>query len=430
MCDTMVAVGSATRDGQIIFAKNSDRDSNEPQIFTRIPRRHHDLNTCPTLKATYIEVPQVAETYEVVLSRPVWMWGCEMGFNEFGVVIGNEAVFTKEPKGPPSLIGMDMIRLALERQKTAKASLTYIISLLEQYGQGGNCGFAKPMEYHNAFIIADQNEAYVLETAGVFWAYKQIKDGVYAISNGLTLENDFDACHEKLIADAIAKKFCTGRQDFNFRAQYSDPIFYKFSGCVQRRELSLQVLNRQLGGITPDTMRQALSAHNGKDASFEAGSMHSVCCHAGSIVSSQTTASLIGTPTRQEYWYTGSSLPCISLFKPYVATDPFTPFGEQDDAAATAYWRRREEIARMFLTKCLSLDAYRSKLQMVQEKIDGIFANDHSRSAQAECFALCEAFAADMHRLGSTIKPLKMRGNYIFRRYWKKTNKEFMNVSS
>lgn len=93
MCDTMVAVGRATKDGKIIFAKNSDRDSNEAQLLIRYPRRKYDLRLNPVVKTTYLEIPQAAETYDVILSRPAWMWGCEMGFNEFGVVIGNEAVF-------------------------------------------------------------------------------------------------------------------------------------------------------------------------------------------------------------------------------------------------------------------------------------------------------------------------------------------------
>ena len=140
MCDTFIAMQNTTIDGSIIFGKNSDRDANEPQYMLFQPRMDHDLEKNPNIQATYITVPQVATTYATVLSRPSWMWGAEMGFNEYGVVIGNEGVFTKVPYGPTALTGMDMIRLALERTRSADEDLYYITEHLDQYGQGGNGG--------------------------------------------------------------------------------------------------------------------------------------------------------------------------------------------------------------------------------------------------------------------------------------------------
>lgn len=169
MCDTLVAIGNATADGTTILAKNSDREPNEAHVLVHIPRAHHEPGT--TVKCTYIEVPQVPETYEVLPCKPFWIWGCEMGVNEHGVAIGNEAVFTREPYNKaPGLIGMDYIRLALERADTARRALEIIVQLLEIYGQGGNCGFRHETYYHNSYIIADPQEAWVLETVGKQWA--------------------------------------------------------------------------------------------------------------------------------------------------------------------------------------------------------------------------------------------------------------------
>ena len=98
-----------------------------------------------------------------------------MGGNEFGLNIGNEAVFTREKQGPPALLGMDMLRLALERCRTSEEALHFMIELLQRYGQGGNCGYEKPFYYHNSFLIADPTSAWVLETAGQYWAAQKVK---------------------------------------------------------------------------------------------------------------------------------------------------------------------------------------------------------------------------------------------------------------
>jgi len=47
----------------------------------------------------------------VVLSRPAWLWGAEMGANDQGVCVGNEAVWTREPVcDGEALLGMDLVR--------------------------------------------------------------------------------------------------------------------------------------------------------------------------------------------------------------------------------------------------------------------------------------------------------------------------------
>ena len=91
MCDSFVAI---TADG-VMFAKNSDRDPNEAQLLEWVPAADHPAGD--RVACTWIDVPQVGHTHAVLISRPWWMWGAEMGTNEHGVVIGNEAVFTKGP---------------------------------------------------------------------------------------------------------------------------------------------------------------------------------------------------------------------------------------------------------------------------------------------------------------------------------------------
>lgn len=65
------------------------------------------------LQCTYIMVEQVEATQAVILSKPAWMWGAEMGANASGVVIGNEAVWTRMndlSDCDEKLLGMDLVR--------------------------------------------------------------------------------------------------------------------------------------------------------------------------------------------------------------------------------------------------------------------------------------------------------------------------------
>lgn len=65
------------------------------------------------LQCTYISIEQVERTHAVVLSRPSWLWGAEMGANEHGVCIGNEAVWGREEIcDGEALLGMDLVRSA------------------------------------------------------------------------------------------------------------------------------------------------------------------------------------------------------------------------------------------------------------------------------------------------------------------------------
>jgi secernin len=159
-----------------------------------------------------MEVPQARETFAVLLSRPFWMWGAEMGANEHGVVIGNEAVFTDQPYAKTGLTGMDLLRLALERASTAQAAVEVITGLLETFGQGGGCGHEqRGFTYHNSFIVADPRRAFVLETAGKLWAVEEAH-GARAISNGLSIPGFAEDHADRLrtaVAGAAARRACT-----------------------------------------------------------------------------------------------------------------------------------------------------------------------------------------------------------------------------
>ncbi len=291
MCDTLVALPPDTAGGSVVFGKNSDRPRNERQVIRHYPAARHPPGA--TLRCTYIEIPEAERTYAVLLSQPDWMWGAEMGANDKGVVIGNEAVATREELGPPALLGMDLLRLGLERGGSAADALEAIARLLEEFGQGGACAENDPsFSYHNSFLIADAAEAWVVETAGGYWAAEKITAGSRNISNNLTIRDNYDkACRDLGSAE--------GRVDFaaTFSAGPAD------AEANSRQGWGTRLLAERRGAMTPGIMIGILSDH-------ESG----ICMH-GEF---ETTASMVSelySDRPPRHWLTGAPHPCSSPFK-------------------------------------------------------------------------------------------------------------------
>uniref|UniRef100_A0A1Y1KD81 Dipeptidase n=1 Tax=Photinus pyralis TaxID=7054 RepID=A0A1Y1KD81_PHOPY len=162
-------------DHGVIFGKNSDRPQGEVQEIVYFPSDE----SAHTRKCTYVEVELSGPSKAVILSKPYWMWGAEMGANECGVVIGNVPVLTNNCEGDHDpqvqrLLGTDLVRLGLERSSSASEAVDVITQLLDQYGQGGSCFKDTNFCAHNSFLIADSKCAWVLETIGKHWAAEQV----------------------------------------------------------------------------------------------------------------------------------------------------------------------------------------------------------------------------------------------------------------
>jgi dipeptidase len=273
------------------------------------------------LRCTWIEIDQVEHTRGVLLSRPWWLWGAEMGANDAGVVIGNEAVFTDAHEDEPGLLGMDLLRLALERADDASDAAEVIVTLLERHGQGGSCSFEHPgFSYDNSFLIADPDGAIVLETAGRRWASEHVRGRARSISNGLTIPG-FASAHADRLRGRVAR--CSARR----------AITEAGAAAATGVPALAAVLREHGAAATPQ-----YSPLN--------GAMSAPCLHAGGLVtSSQTTASWIadlrGAP---QHWVTGTAAPCTSLFLPAQVGEPLDLGPEPSNRADAATWWWRHEL--------------------------------------------------------------------------------------
>jgi len=434
MCDTLVALGNSTKEGVTIFAKNSDREPNEPQALEFYPAMEHDEEF---VNCTYIKVPQVKRTYSVMISRPVWMWGAEMGVNEFGLAIGNEAVFTKEEKLEKGLTGMDLLRLALERCKNSHEALLFIVRYLEEFGQGGNCGFKSKTYYHNSFIIADPREAWVLETAGKYWVAEKVRN-VRSISNALTIKNKWDLASKNVVEHAVVRGWCRDDKDFDFAKCYSDWFYTHFARGRERRAYTQSCLEQRIGEIDLALVKSIMKSHRLGEKFIPAkGSMRDVCMHAGILTRpSQTSASYIGqlfekTPI---HWFTATSTPCISVYKPVfmeagLPDFKLTPSSFYD---SDSIWWTHERLSRKMLG---SFKQYFSKMREQIEPIEGLlhkeaeearsrFLNGNASSKELERLTY-KAFEKSLELEKNFINEVKASSpGFLFGLYWKRINSE------
>lgn len=300
MCDSLVALPDVTKAGDLIFGKNSDRPAGEMQAPILIPALTHEDNAF--LECTYIAIPQVTETLAVIISQPRWMWGAEMGANECGVVIGNEAVWTSEPTRSKGLLGMDLVRLGLERGRSAIAALEVIVALLSEYGQGGNCAERFEMNYHNSFLIGDRQEAWVLETADKYWVAERVVSGTRSISNNLSIRNAGTIRHPEVVEYAISKGLCESQADFDFarlfsRSQVSDvPSPHSREGRVR------QLCQSHRGKFSVETAKSILKDHQGN-----------VCMHGEFVSAGSQISSLSGEG--DNHWFIDRPHPCQQEYK-------------------------------------------------------------------------------------------------------------------
>jgi secernin len=310
MCDTVVVLGSASKTGEVIFGKNSDRPQDEVQLVVYIPQTTHQFSLqdqSPLMvQATYISIPQAPHTNGILMSQPYWMWGGEMGVNDQGVVIGNEAVWTTEPLNQTGLLGMDLLRLGLERGNSARESLDIITSLLDKYGQGGNCAIGGSMSYHNSFLIADAYEAWVLETAGVWWVAEKITEGIRNISNNLSITTAGTICHKDVVKYAIKSKFCEDEKSFNFAQIFSEGRWTPEISPFSREGRVKSLLEEIKGEITPNDVMDVLKDH-------EAG----ICMHGGFITAGSQVSTISTQKTLSKNWFITSAFPCRSEFMPF-----------------------------------------------------------------------------------------------------------------
>lgn len=356
MCDTVCVV----RPDGVLFAKNSDRPANEAQILDWQPAREHPPGA--TVRTSWLTIPQARRTHAVLLSRPYWCFGAEMAANEHGVMLGNEAVFTRHAVPERGLTGLDLVRLAAERATDAEEAVRTILELCAAHGQGGGCDHERPgFRYFSSFLVVDRRRGFVLETAGRHHAIEEVR-GARAISNGLTIPG--------------------------FAERHSDRVNTWGSRCRVRQprvqDLASEEAPDAAGGLA--RLFRVLRDH-GPHADAEpdriayepiAGAMGGSCMHAGGLFgAAQTVASWAARLSAEpgvgdQHWVTATASPCTSLFKPVSVLRPVAALVGEPPAdvadPASLFWRH-ERLHRLVLRQpSRLLPALRSERDAIEAR--------------------------------------------------------------
>jgi secernin len=364
VCDTLCALGS----GGALFAKNSDRPVAEVQLVAPHPPRRPG----GTLETQYLCLPDEGAA-ATVLARPTWLWGAEHGVSEHRVAIGNERVYTRldrEAGARHALIGMDLVRLGLERSRTADEALEVMTELLGTYGQGG-IGDTYGDAYFSSFLIVDPSTGWILETAGREWVAKPVTRA-NAISNRLCVGTDWTR----------ASPGIKGGEDFDTRRDVSQP-----TGHADRRLRASADFLAGLGRDRPSAAQMAGHLRDHGDGPWGRPGQRdspqapppelladfsgiSVCMHIREYMA--TTSSMIvelpeltSRPARA--WVAPGS-PCVSVFVPVF------PRETVDGAVASALrdeslWRAASALRERVERDPEAIAAIRAELDPLETEL-------------------------------------------------------------
>lgn len=392
MCDTFVALGSATRNGGLLLAKNADTEINEAQHLLKIAGRDWPEGT--QVRLTHRVIPQAPRTHEVILDKSFWLYGGEIGVNEHGVAIGNEAVYSNCASQGDGVVLIDLLRLMLERAADRHEAVALTADLLKTYGQGGNCELRGNSHFDGSFIIADKTGALVLETAGRDWATREVADFA-SISNAYTIGADWT---ETSLAGNGARP--------DFAAEVGDPGPSLACAAPERQAASHAYLARHKGGIDVRTMANLLR-HTGDEEDYHPANGERptrVCMHAGPYPSRlwQATGSLISDVRDDSIvvWATGTSGPDCSVFKPVFFGVPMPDLGPmpRESDTAGAYWWRHEQLHRRVMADYSAIIGdLRPEIEALEERFFAQAESVRDADAATKASFVAECWhAADM----------------------------------
>ena len=346
--DMVVAVGPATENRHTLFGTNCHGIPGAGIALRLNPGRAFALGE--SVQTQVLPLPQARQTFTVLGNQPLNNWGYQHGINEFEVVAAFSAWRSKLVCDQPGLTGTDVVRLVLERCRTARQGFDLLTGLVSRHGQcrfteGRGTNGEKPGTTGNdhIFLLADPTEAYVVEAAGSAWASLECRR-VRAISDVGLIRQDWQRLSPGLAEEAITHGWWPDDgSKLDFHASLSVPSAGEES-ALRRWGRATLLLEEQSGHIDTSVLRRLLADHYEETTSevdplAPRGTL-SLCRHASPGQVTATTASFIaelgGGPERPTMAWCAFGPPCVGIYLPLfldgelpgalgLAEDPLSP---------------------------------------------------------------------------------------------------------
>ena len=215
---------------------------------------------------------------------------------------------------------------------TNQSTVFIVTGLLELHGQGGQCSDIVPdFSYHNSFLIADNSEAWVLETADKLWVAERVVSGARNISNCLSIQTNIDLHSPGLKELARERGWWDGVEPFNWCQVIGGEARGSLTAPDRRWQCGRRLLQEKSGagqfsvGSMMEVLRDKDSGINRPGGDFPTAA--SQVSTLGSNVSALDTAT--STNKRPGHWFTASPDPDNAVFKPFVFGQNMTDLTNQ-----------------------------------------------------------------------------------------------------
>jgi dipeptidase len=326
-CDLLVARGRAKGNGRTVFGHSNHRPTGEPQRLVQLAGRR--LAPGEMVQTQHLQLPQARETYAVLGSQPEGFWGLPHGVNEHQLAVGCATWTSRLGRAEPGLTGPDLVRLALERCRTARQALDLMTGLISRHGQGDSAG--QPTD--SVFLLADPSEAIALEAAANGWVVQEVLEA-RAASDVALVRQDWDRIAPGLAEHVISLGWW---QADGSKLDFAGSLSAQPTGqasALRRWGRATVLLEQQSGHLDSARVRRILADHY-EGTRFEADPARGVgepvplCRHGLARQRQATAASLVvelGGATGSRTWFAFGP-PCVSVYFPvFLGADLPTAF--------------------------------------------------------------------------------------------------------